>query len=212
VPVTTQTIYDDGGQVVQTIDAENNSTFTEYNEIGKPSVTTDKLGNQDNLHGLFEDIAVKNSARMLGSSASVEADQGNGWRTSFVNKGEESNVMFSYDQLPSNFNPSKLGAIPVDGGSAYFPGYTEIHVLDHKFSFVPFKAGERPHLISGNAFNIDAADNEDAAKPPISVPNAFSSAGATEKGDTFNQAAVAFAVANPQKTFELRKPHAFVRI
>ena len=43
--VTTRTVYNAAGQVVSTLDPENNETQTVYNLIGKPIETTDKLGN-----------------------------------------------------------------------------------------------------------------------------------------------------------------------
>ncbi len=45
VLVQTQTIYNDSGQVIRTVDPDGNQTTTVYNEIGKPAETTDKLGN-----------------------------------------------------------------------------------------------------------------------------------------------------------------------
>ena len=44
-PVVTSTLYDEAGRVIETVDADGKHSFTEYNAIGKPCRTTDKLGN-----------------------------------------------------------------------------------------------------------------------------------------------------------------------
>ncbi len=188
-----------------------------------------QLKNKDNLERLFEELSKVNSCRMTGDD-STRAASGK-WRCSYLDRGLESNIDLGAEQLPAGFDKSRLHPVESknslqnkasDGSKkVYLPGYKELKVMDKTFVFVPFQENTQPHLISGKTFDDNSLDKGALlALPETASPNAFAAEGKSKAlalngaalADDGAYSAFAFVVANPQKSFRLRKPHGFIRI
>ncbi len=173
---------------------------------------SEKLSNARNHYPSFNAIAGENSVRMLGSNASVAAKQGDGWKTSLLDRGEESNLTFESEQLPAAF-PERLLSPVIRQGRKFIPGYKPIKLVgDRSLLFVPFPLAERTHLVAGNEFksNIPVARPLAGFEKP--VPNALSVEGVVKGADEAAQTASAFVQLNPQRIFELKNISGFIRL
>ncbi len=172
----------------------------------------DQLNTPDNLYPLFNGTSEQNATNMLGSTSSVTSLPGDQWQTSLVDRGIESNIQITSDQLPGSGDAQNIGFVKGADGSSYVPGYKPIKVLDHYYTFVPFKTGERPHLISENTFssNKNSVNPINEWKKPI--PNAFSVHGATKGQQNYSQRAKSYVLSNPQRQFPLEMPYGFIKI
>lgn len=199
---------------------------------------TEKLSDQKNLHPLFDDMAARNSAKMLGDKAVVNArEDKEGWTQSCMERGSVSNISFEEGTLPGG--ASKLIS-KEDSNKKYLAGYVPMTIRNHDFHFVPFKANETPHLVSTTLFEASTTKNQKMSDWKNPVPNAFAAVGqivvpnadgklqslqANEqeaKGQAKDpndknikpqgQSARACVLTNPQRTFKLSIPHGFVRI
>lgn len=173
---------------------------------------TSKLNTQSNLHPFFNALAVTESVRMLGNSAKISAEQGNGWKTSLMDRGVESNIAVYGEQLPGSFNLNNSKTKSASDNKNYFTGYDPIDILNHKVCFVPFKLKEQPHLVSGKTFESNTATANPISGVQTPVPNAFSCQGSTQMQTQGSQRAKSFVMTNPQKTYDLRIPHGFIKI
>lgn len=142
------------------------------------------------------------AASKTGGSDQSQAPQ---FDSAYVHKGDESNISINPAQLPDGI---KLDVEPVDTGDGkYLAGYKPIKINGKDFMFVPFRRHEMPHLISREEF---LANKSIPAQAPSGLaPNAFFAAGKLGGGSTV---ASASAVANPQHTYELAIPCAYVWI
>lgn len=162
-----------------------------------------ELKKPDNFYSSFDSISSGNNVRLANSSTSVLSSKSKEWQTSFVDRGEASNIDFDPEQLPIPVpftNPAKSNAFKI-------PGYQAIPILDKKFYLVSMKDNDRTHLINPETFAANKLENKgfDGWKNP--VPNAFSvngSAGANQ--------AVSWVQVNPQYKFNLGIPHAYIKI
>jgi hypothetical protein len=118
--------------------------------------------------------------------------------SSFVHAGQTSNVTAQQGQFPLNSGVRLNGPIP---------GYQAVNVNDQQFFLVPFKQGEKPHLISLDEFNAGVNPPHNWTAP---VPNAFSAQG--QLGSEPGVQSTSGAVSNPQQQYTLAIPHAFVEI
>lgn len=164
-----------------------------------------KLNDEDNLHGYFNEISRANSSRMVSADSAVKEQAGRGWQTSFVDRGLETNVEFDAQQLPQGGDAVSAVAI---GNSRYIAGYEPITVGGKPFVFVPFQFRQQPHLISADTFSANRREITNFSTP---VPNAFSTNGAANNSNAAI-AAMAYAVANPERSYKLAIPHGFIRI
>jgi hypothetical protein len=182
----------------------------------------EKLGDKEKLYGYFNELAKRNSVRMLGTQAKVESLPGNNWQTAFMDREDESNITVAPPEytLPPNFQMPDLviksarKQLPADAKNLWFlPGYKPIKLADRTFWQVPFNYDQAPHLVSGREFNsstLKAKPLGDWQKP---IPNAFSGEGIT-KGTAKNatQKAMSWVMTNPGQPFKMSIPHSFVRI
>jgi hypothetical protein len=172
-----------------------------------------KLTDPGNLYPLFNEVATENSVRMLGEQSVTKAlptGSGGKWKTSLMNRGDESNLVLNDNQLP---NGVSVTTVTAKNNDKCLPGYQPISMFGHTYWFVPFKFNERPRLESKNHF--DAETVETKALSPVwqkPVPNAFSCEAASEKGASANEKAMAWVKANPMMTFPARIPHGFIRL
>jgi hypothetical protein len=171
-----------------------------------------KLSTPKNHHAAFTSVTDLNSLNSLGEKTKLTVAENSNWTTSFVDRGSESNLEFDKDQLPAKSQVDTIGPVTGQDGKQYIPGYKAMKFLQKTFYLVPFKAGERPHLISAEKYN-----NESLKAKPIKdwrtpVPNAFSVGGKTINQDNLGQTAIAYVQTNPQRKFDLGIPRAFIRI
>lgn len=130
-------------------------------------------------------------ARVAGSKAPQFA-------TSYVHSGQTSNIIATANQLPAKISFNGQGALP---------GYKPLPANGQSMYFVPFKTGEKPHLISTDEFQ---ANRQSPAGWQAPLPNAVQATGST--GSDSPVISVASAVMNPQQTYALSIPHGFVTI
>ena len=199
------------GQSTNTSDSHADSMFDSAESISDR--IADKLNDASNLHPYFMELAGKNSIRMLGNTAQLKVESGSGWKTSLLDRGEESNLIVGAGQLPDGFNINDGKMFKqAEDGKKHFKGYTPIEVMGKQICFVPFKVKQQPHLVSEKTFN----DNLNSAKPlqewKNPVPNAISCQGKTEDQRLAVQRARAFVLTNPQKDFQLAMPHTFMKV
>ena len=170
----------------------------------------------------FDILAANRSVKMLGDNAQISSSFGdqsqsssgntdNVWPTAFVNRGGESNISFSGNQIPPG-TTSKINAVTLKN-QTYLQGYAPFTVNEKTLCFVPFVTNEIPHLISSKTFVSNQSDKNPlpGANNVNPIPNAFSGHGTS--GNLPNSlSAVAYAVANPQRQYNLAIPYSFVLI
>ncbi|MBX9670506.1 MAG: hypothetical protein K2X93_23090 [Candidatus Obscuribacterales bacterium] len=202
---------------IQKRGAENGSTSSHSSSMYQAAKQisdrlADKLNKPDNLYPFFEQVATINSVRMLGETARAKVQPGNNWKSSLMERAEESNLVINSDQLPGVVTLNTLGSVADKGGHDCLPGYKGVNVYGRDYWFVPFKFNERPRLESKDHFTQNQLIS--AALPGWSnpVPNAFSIESKTIGGATANQRAMSYVKANPMTNYDMTIPHAFIRI
>lgn len=185
----------------------------------------DKLTGKDTkskFYGYFDDLAKRNSVRMLGTSANVKSLPGDSWQTALMERDRESNITAAPPEytlppkfeMPNMLMRSSRKQVPEGGKDLWFlRGYTPLKLADRTFWQVPFVYDQAPHLVSGSEFN----SSTDKAKPigdwKKPIPNAFSGEGIVEgSAKSATQKATSFVLTNPGQPFKMSIPHSFVRI
>lgn len=166
----------------------------------------DKLNTPSNLYPFFNEVAERNSVRMIGKDSDLKAHDPGNWTTSLVDRGAESNIMITAGQLPSGVTVPQTKA----EGLEYVPGYQTFEVGDHTFAFVPFKVKERTHLIAGSYFSENKKDVK-AINWNKPVPNGYSVDSKSLKQESLAHQALAFVQPNPQKYYDAEM-RGFIRI
>lgn len=173
----------------------------------------DQLKTPSTLYPFFDDMAGKESMRMLGNSAAAVSDQSSGgWNTSLMDREVESNIAVYDGQLPNGFSLSTSHTTKASDGKFYFQGYVPITAQGHDICFVPYKLNAQPHLVSYKDFNSNMATANPISQWPDAVPNAFSCQGKTKNQKEGTQKSISWVLTNPQKTFDLSIPHSFIHI
>lgn len=172
----------------------------------------DQLNDQNALRGYFDSVATQNSARMLGNQASIHSHAGNNWKTSLMDRGEESNIIIHAQQLPGEFAPDNSIAKQADDGELHIKGYAPITVLGRSICLVPFKVNQKPHMVSNKTFTDNTKQSNPLPQWNNPVPNAFSCEGQSKGQTNHMHSAVSFALSNPETNFQLAIPHAFVSV
>jgi hypothetical protein len=183
----------------------------------------DKITDKTKLYSYFDDLAKRNSVRMLGTKAHVTSVRGNNWQTALMDRDRESNITAAPPEytLPPNFEmpdlvmKSSRKQISAQGKDLWFlRGYTPIKLADRTFWQVPFPYDQAPHLVSGREFNTMTEKATPIGDWPKPIPNAFSgegvAAGMAAKNAT--QKATSWVLTNPGQPFKMSLPHSFVRI
>ncbi len=166
-----------------------------------------EVGSIPILNSFFDQIAGQRLAKLLGNATLQPTDKiacAGFWRSSLVYRGDESNLAFRSNQIPGPLN-SQIQGIST-AGQTFLQGYTPLQANDKSFYFVPFHPVEMPHLISETLFKQNTADINQLDNIVNPLPNAFACYG--QKPMNTN----AFAIANPQKQYNLSIPHAFASI
>jgi hypothetical protein len=130
------------------------------------------------------------------------------WKTARIDRGAESNMTFMSSQFPPAAQVSP-GSIAI-GGQNYLTGYSPFRVGDKEFAFVSFRTNEMPHLIGQGYFQQNRTDASPIPGVSNAVPNAFEVHGVTNDSGTLG--GTAYAAVNPQRSYMLAIPHAFVTI
>ncbi|CAN5950789.1 unnamed protein product [Sphagnum jensenii] len=169
-----------------------------------------KLNEASNLYGFFTDYSQSNSVRMLGTKTYVDAAEDALWKTSLMDRGYESNVSANVNELPNNFSAAllQLGQ-PAKDGLTYLPGYQDIKVSNFDYWFVPYRNGEKTHLVGSEYFtqNLPSTTPLPWTSP---VPNAFSVHSQAKGG--VGQQSMSWVQTNPQLYFKMQIPQAFIHI
>jgi hypothetical protein len=189
-----------------------------------------QLSDPTNLTNFYLQYADQNSTRMLGNGSSVQVDDGliMNWSTSFLDcpadgnpagTPYESNVFIDTSnnvQLPPGYDASSLQTITPkkDPTHTYLAGYVPYSVMNLNFWQVPFRFGERPHLVAKSEFQQfnDPTKLGPPGWSPNAVPNSFSTLGGTVNNRQYGLQAAAWVQANPQKSFQAAIPDGYVRI
>lgn len=173
---------------------------------------SDKLNDPDNLYSFFDEMSLGNSVRMLGDAVTDKAKHGGFWKTALMERGQESNVTITSDQMPSSVSLASLNPVSAKDGSQCLPGYQPVSVNGRNYWFVPFKYNERPRLESKTHFDANTQTAIPLAGWPKAVPNTFSVESITSGGASANQTAIAYVKANPMFRYEMRIPHGYIRL
>lgn len=173
---------------------------------------SDKLNDPNNLYPLFNEVSQANNVRMLGGAASTKALPGPNWKTSLLERNEESNVYIQNQQLPSEVSMNMLNPKTDKGGNQCMRGYKGINMYGRDYWFVPFRSNERPRLESQTHFEQNSLVSQALSGWAKPVPNTFSIESRTTAGSPADQRATACVKANPMQTFPMRFPHGYIRL
>lgn len=171
------------------------------------NILSAQLQNKDTFQNHFNSIAQINPAKLLGQNAVVKgAPMVSTWSTAMMDKGAESNLYYSPNQLPPGSGASVSNI--ERGNKSFMRGYTQLTVNNKDFYLPSFRVGEMPHLISADAFNKNLTNQMGSSSP---IPNAYQESGIVSQGST-TLTANACAQSNPQRQWGLAIPHAYVSI
>jgi hypothetical protein len=185
-----------------------------------------QLSDPTNLTNFYTQYAQQNSTRMMGTGSGVQVTDEMDWSTSFLDQPAggnpagtpyESNVQFNATaQLPPNYPASSLTLANSknDPTHTYLAGYLPYTVMGMNFWQVPFRYGERPHLVAKTEFT-QYSDPNKLGPPgwtPNAVPNAFATLGATANNRQYSALAAAWVQTNPQKTWTAAMPNGYIII
>jgi len=191
------------GQAGGLAKANGEAAFTQAQSINDDLF--DALTAKTTTSALFNDLAVRRSAKMLTGSKTLVASGNEAWPTAALNRGGTSNLAISKNQIP---NAANMTINPVGG---YAPGYQPIEVDNKPFYFVAFPLGQTPHLVSNSVFQVNRVDTQPVGNVKNPIPNSFSAIGSVS-GDQVGIGSTAFAIANPQRQYQLSIPHAYLSI
>jgi len=191
------------GQAGGLAQANAQSAFGEAQSINDNlfQALTDKV----TTSALFNNLAARRGAKMLTGSRTLAATTQAAWPTAAMNRGGTSNLSMVANQIP----PDSGVQLKAVGGFA--PGYAPVQADNKHFYFVSFPLGQKPHLVSSSIFQINRIDQVPVGDVKNPIPNAFSATGMVE-GQQGGLVSNAFALANPQRQYQLSIPHAYVSI
>ncbi len=164
-----------------------------------------RINNHPTLFSFFNQIASLRFLKMFGNAPANSSTQTD-WSTSSVYRGDTSNLSFTFNQIPGPAN-THCPSVGTDS-AVYMQGYTAIQANDKPFYFVAFHPNEMPHLISETFFKQNRLDENSIANINNPLPNAFSAYGWASN----SMGSHAYAIANPQRQYNLSIPHAFASI
>jgi len=124
-----------------------------------------------------------------------------------VDRGDESNLTMQPSQIPDGVEAGKVDK----GSKSYMQGYVPMTANKKKFTFTSFHSGEQPHLISDSLFDSNRADTAPVGDNGTVIPNAFRQFAEASNGAT-GVSAVASAVANPIRTYDMALPQSYITI
>lgn len=152
----------------------------------------------------FNQMTANKPAKLLKVNGAVNSNHDDEWSTACLYPGEESNISFDAQSLPTG---TVLHSVEVKD-KTFIQGYNPMTVNQKDFCFTTFHNDEAPHLVGMNLFNKAKQGAIEASFTPI--PNTFKTGGALN--GKLNLNASAAAVANPMLTYQLHFPRAYVMI
>jgi hypothetical protein len=184
----------------QTAENINNSLFAE-------------VSSRKNQGNYFNAIAGFKQATLLSGDTTVTKDTNNLTQTqenplaciAMVDRGAESNLKFNPAQIPKVVTANGVS----HGNNNYLQGYVPMHANNKSFNFTSYRPGEMPHLISQTVFDKFRADVAPVGSNALAIPNAFKIDGNVQANQG-TLGAVACAVANPMRQYNLAIPFSYV--
>lgn len=182
----------------------------------------DNLTKPSNLHQFFMDFASKNNVRMLGLGAGVSVVPNNNWKFSKIGVDHEANIAINgspgkfflpgKDSFPaSSYTKCLRENVPQSAANLNFlRGYHGYSVGPNLYWFVPFPYEEKPHLVSDSQFTGPTTVGGTVWEKPI--PNGYEVEGKGEKAGSIGETAVARVLTNPNQTFAMSIPNAYIHI
>lgn len=141
---------------------------------------SEALNTQAKMVGFHQSVADRNRVNMLTPDRTVDVT--GRWRTSCMNRGAESNIIFVPEQLPPGITLPSLGnpvvqvKDPKTGKQVFlWSGYRGIAAAGRTMNFVPFEYGSIPHHVSLKPFVANTLAKAPLPGLPCTVPNAFES-------------------------------------
>ena len=168
------------------------------------------LNDPNNLKTWYLDFAQANSTNMLGKNSYMDAPDLSQWQQSFLDSGFESNIQVSPAQIPQGATMPLVKVPPGDPSHSYLVGYNDYNINGLDYWMVPFRFGERPHLVSKSAAQAALATPPTWQTYP--VPDSFSTLGGTQKNQNLGEQALSWVQTNPQKTYPLAIPNGFIKV
>jgi hypothetical protein len=162
------------------------------------------LSSKSSADSHFAQIAQNKPAKLLQTNNQISTDKSSTWGIGWIYRGEESNLMVDTAAIPPNETPKYL----VASGITYLQGFNPMLTNNHQFCFTTFHPNEPPHLVTESAFAQAKTAISGAVNP---IPNVFQESGQINNSQ-MPLAAVACAVANPMREYNLAIPHAYVTI
>jgi hypothetical protein len=191
------------GQAGPSAQGNAESAFTGAQSIN--DALFDNLTNNTVTGALFNNMAERRNAKMLAGSTTIVAATKLAWPTAALNRGGPSNITMAPNQIPPD---AQIALNPVGN---YAPGYVPIQANNREFYFVALPIGEKPHLVSSSVFQLGRIDQVPVGGVKNPVPNSFSASGSVQNQQD-GMVANAFAIANPQRQYQLSIPHAYLSI
>jgi len=192
---------------------------------------SDKLNDAANLQTFFTNFAQDNSARMLGMGTKVKVDPGNTWKTSAMDRGDESNIVLSGNIFPPEWSSAAADTYSLPDGYTmkttrnvtansedgkpytFLKGYDNLSVGDRTYYQVAFQFEQKPHLVSKSLFDRDTPQKLPVGTWDNPVPNAFSVKGsAVNTKSNIGESAMSWVETNPHQLFAMSMPHSFLHI
>ncbi len=169
------------------------------------------LNTQSKKEPYYHSVANKNRLTMLNTS--TELTPISDWRSSFMNRGTESNLIFTPSQLPPLITLPSLGNPVIQKGTTKFwKGYTPIPGAGGRFiNFVPFEFNKQPHCVSLTSFKTESLQQKPMPQWSNPVPNAFESKARVADGDAHTHMFDSVALCNTKERFQPEMPTGFVR-
>ncbi len=197
-------------EAMGTPDAQQNAKNMQAAAQAISDSLADALDDPNNLKQWYLDFAQANSTNMLGKNSVMVAPDLSNWKQSYLDASMESNVYVTAAQIPSGVTMPVVKVPPNDPSHSYLVGYNDYNVNGLDFWQVPFRFGERPHLVALTDCEKALADPPDWQTHPL--PNAFSTLGGTTHNQNLGEQALSWVQTNPQKTYPLAIPSGFIKI
>jgi hypothetical protein len=168
------------------------------------------LDDPNNLKQWYLDFAQANNTKMLGKNSFMVAPDLSQWKQSYLDASWDSNISVIAAEIPSGVSMPLVKVNNNDPSNSYLVGYNDYSVNGRDYWMVPFRFGERPHLVARSDCEKAAANPPAWQTKPL--PNAFSTLGGTTNNQNLGEQALSWVQTNPQKTYPLSIPNGFIKI
>ncbi len=166
-----------------------------------------ELADPKNQDIYFHQMAGRRTANLINPGMGIDRTKTGSCPIALVDRGDESNLTMQPSQIPDGVAAGKVDK----GSKSYMQGYVPMTANNKKFTFTSFHEGEQPHLISDNLFESNRADKAPIDDKGTVIPNAFRQFAEASNGQT-GVSAIASAVANPIRTYDMAIPQSYITI